>query len=192
MPSRPGSRRAAARSAASSRDHGRAEHTATSSPCRAPVAVHRPKRRDHHRTGSDSRPREPQRVVAHLARGLQRDEHRAVEQEQPAGGQPAEQRVRVEHVGERQVHCLFASTGSPRTRIANATPHRIAGSHEPSGDADVGPASATAGRRSCRATRSRTMRRIIAEQDRQQRQVQRRRTRWRTSRGTRRTSRRRR
>ena len=82
--------------------------------------------------------------------------------EQAGGGEPAQECIRIEHVAERQ----DASGGGVHRQAAhedaNATPHSTAGHPGPDRDADVGPARATAGRRSCRAIRSRTTRTIIA------------------------------
>ncbi len=65
--------------------------------------------------------------VPDLAVGLQGEEHRAVGEEQQQRGDPAEQGVRVEQGQQVPTYSWSASIGTPRTMLANATPHRSAG-----------------------------------------------------------------
>ena len=82
-------------------------------------------------TGSASQRREPHGVVTHRPFGLQPTNTAPWNANNPAVASPPSRVYGLStSVTDRSI-CLSASTGSPRTRAANATPQRTAGIHDP-------------------------------------------------------------
>ena len=103
----------------------------------------------------------------------------------------AEQRERVEQGQKPAEYWWSASSSTPRTRLANATPHSIDG-HPRADDQRTGPSGRQRSSSILPRYSNATTRTIRATQDEQQRRGRSRRTSWRTTRGTPRTWRRRR